>query len=77
MINPNRLHRISNALVLSINGPASRCEFRSKGVTFYGWIDSPKVSVGERVNIQVRFSIALDAYIVKTANRSRTKRVSA
>jgi hypothetical protein len=73
MIDPNRIHRVRNALVLSINGSHGRCEFRSKGTVFYGWIDSPKVSVGERVNIQVQYSIAAQAYIVKTANRSRSK----
>jgi hypothetical protein len=71
MINPNRTHRIRNALVLSVNGPAGRCEFRSKGVVFHGWLDNPQVAVGDRVNLQVRFSITQDCYIVQTANRPR------
>lgn len=72
MINPNKLHRVRNALVKSIgHAPNYWCEFNSKGTTFGGWIDCPKFTVGDRVNLQVSFSITLDKYIVKTAKLPR------
>jgi len=75
MIDPNKTHRVRNALVLSINGPAGRCEFRSKGTIFHGWLDRPGCIPGDRVNLQVRFSITQDCYIVKTANLPKVRKI--
>lgn len=78
MINPNRTHRIKNALVIMINGHhVGRCEFKSKGTTFHGWIDKPKFELGDRVNLQVQFSITQDTYIVQTANKPKAPKKSA
>jgi hypothetical protein len=78
MINPSRTHRIRNALVTKLNANhCGWCEFKSKGTTFGGWIDAPKFQLGDRVNLQIQFSITMDKYIVKTARKPRTSKAVA
>lgn len=76
MINPNKMYRLKNAKVTLINPITERCEFKSKGTTFYGWIKNPKFTLGDRVNLQVQFSICLDSYIVHTANKPRNRKAA-
>lgn len=73
MINPNRIHRIRNATIIELGSHGSiKC--KSKGTTFSGWIDKPnRFSMGDKVNLQVQFSICLDGYTIKTANKPRVQ----
>jgi hypothetical protein len=75
MINPNKTHRVRNAIVTAVNAThLNWCEFRSKGTSFGGWIDKAKFKVGDRVNLQVKFSITMGRYIVKTARLPRNSK---
>ena len=76
MINPNKTHRITNALVVAKHDYLSKLTFRTKGTEFSGYLDGSKLQVGDRATIYVRFSIVSDCYVVERANKKRIKQTA-
>lgn len=72
MINPNRIHR-AKAIVAITNGRKT-IQVKTRPVECFE--DLSSFMVGEIVNIQASFSIALDRYVIRTVRKIKNRKTA-